>query len=174
VYLHWKIQKDEEARKLAQLAKPGLSGQRWVRFVDDNAARLHHPAHFGDCGLDIGERIAIDRDDIGDIAGCDRAQTFVQAWHLGRQHGCRLQRLFVGHAQLHEPAQLLHVQSVGGVDGIRADEQPRTGPVRLLRGYEITLDVIAQILFRLRGEFVSVVGAIEIVLIVIDALLLKV
>jgi len=79
-----------------------------------------------------------------------------------------LQRLFVGHAELHEPAQLLHVQSVGGVDGIRADEQPRTGPVRLLRGYEITFDVIAQILSRLRGEFVSVVGAIEIVLIVID------
>src|SRR6059036_2481975 len=41
-----------------------LSGSRWVRFVDDNAARLHHPAHFGDRDLDIGERIAIDRDDI--------------------------------------------------------------------------------------------------------------
>ena len=61
-----------------------LSGQRWVRFVDDNAARLHHPAHLGDRDLDIGERIAIDRDDIGDIAGCDRAQAFVHAQHLRR------------------------------------------------------------------------------------------
>jgi len=25
---------------------------RWVRFVDDNAARLHHPADFGDRDLD--------------------------------------------------------------------------------------------------------------------------
>src|SRR5207249_10762172 len=81
---------------------------------------------------------------------------------------CRLQRLFVGHAELHEPAQLLHVQSIRSVNRIRADQQARAGPERLLRRYEIALYVVQQIPLSLGGEFVGVIGAVKIMLIVID------
>ena len=62
----------------------------------------------------------------------------------------------------------MHVQAEGGVDGIGADEHARAGSVGLLRRGEIALDVVAQVLLRLGREVVHVVGAVDIMLIVID------
>jgi len=70
IMTHWKLLSSSVKKSPVTSRGPHwLSGPRGVRFVDDYAARFHHPTHLGDRDLDIGERIAIDRDDIGDIAG---------------------------------------------------------------------------------------------------------
>src|SRR4051812_37608302 len=63
---------------------------RGARLVDDDGAGLHHPAHFVQHDLDVGERVAVDGDDVGDMAGRDRAEARLHLQHFGRQDGGRL------------------------------------------------------------------------------------
>ena len=47
---------------------------RIAGFVNNDAASLHHPTHFVDGDLDVSKWIALDGNNVGDIARRDRTQ----------------------------------------------------------------------------------------------------
>src|SRR5438045_2459529 len=49
------------------------------RSVNDHGAAFHHPSDFIDQYVDVGERIAVDRDDVGEVPGREGAEALLHA-----------------------------------------------------------------------------------------------
>ena len=62
--------------------------------------------------LDVGERVARDGDQVGELAGLDRADPVLPAEQLGGVGGRGLDRLHRRHALLHHVGELLRVVAV--------------------------------------------------------------
>src|SRR5215831_8175126 len=52
-------------------------------FVDNHRATFHHPTHIFDDHADVGERIALHRDDVRKVARRDGTETSFHADHFG-------------------------------------------------------------------------------------------
>ena len=73
------------------------------RFVDDHLTGFHYPTHVLDGYLNVGERIAFDGDEIGEVAGGDGAEVCGMAEEFGGVDGGGAQGLFGSHSGFDEP-----------------------------------------------------------------------
>ena len=77
--------------------------------VYDDGAVLHDPADACEQRVDAGQRVALDRDEVGQVARCDAAEAILEAQHRGRHGGRGGERLLRRHPGLDEPAELARV-----------------------------------------------------------------
>src|ERR1019366_7210547 len=74
----------------------------------------HHEGHPLQLAY-VGEGIAIDSDDVGGLAGCDRADQFAAVEQFGGADRRGLDRIGIGHAGLD------HIAELAGVPAVRTD-----------------------------------------------------
>ncbi len=86
----------------------------------DRLAALNHPAHVADHDLDVGARIALDRDEVGEVAGRDAAELFVFADAARGLERRGAQRLHRGHAGPDQPGEFARVLAAHREHGVRA------------------------------------------------------
>src|SRR5216684_4314147 len=74
--------------------------------VNHDGAFLHHPLYVVQYHIDVDERVAFHRYQVGKIGRCDRAQLLFFAQQLRAIGGCGAQGLLRRHAGFYEPAEL--------------------------------------------------------------------
>ena len=94
--------------------------------------------------VDVGERVAFDGDDVGEVAGRDRAEVPAMAEQRGRNRRRGGERLRRRHAGLDEPAELARVLAEHRVDGVGSHPDLHARLERAARGLEVLLDVRLQ------------------------------
>src|SRR6185503_19781082 len=109
--------------------------------LDDDGAAFYHPSYFVDNHVDIGERVAFDGDDVGEIAGRERAERLLLAEQRRRHGGRGGKRLRRRHPGADEPRQLTCVLTKHRVDRIGAHRQFDARLDRAPRRFEVLLDV---------------------------------
>src|SRR6266481_1006429 len=118
-----------------------LAGRRVGRnFVDYYLAGFHYPADVFDGDVDVGEWVAFDGDEVGEIAGGYGAEFGGLAEEFGGVGGRGAQGLLGSHASFDEPAEFACVFPKHGVDGVGAHGEFHASFVGFARSFEIAFD----------------------------------
>ena len=97
-----------------------------------------------DHDVDVGERIAVHRDEVGEVAGRDRSKIARVAQQRGRNRRRGGERLRGRHPGPDEPAELACVLTEHAVDRVGAHPELHARLERTTRRVEVLLDVGTQ------------------------------